>query len=230
MVNKVPVNSRRVSTAMAERGLGTRDIDALAGLTPSTTAAIFTRNGIHTATPIGRVARLLDATGLTWGAVFDDPAPAQTPETLADEQRVVVLARLLTTSTTGIPIDHLCVVLGVCAHELQADIDGLRPRLQALGFTVVHGNNGVVRVDRGHDPTTDHVEQQLAELDQGRRGLEIEAARTLWLAYHGQLPATLSKKHRLPLARLANRGVIDNDGAHGTPTVSAATLHCLTVE
>lgn len=230
MGNKVPMNARRLSLAMAERGLGIRDADAIAGLAASTVTAVFKNGGIHTATPIGRVAKLLDATGLTWGEAFDDREPAEPTDAVPDEVRAITLARLLTTSPIGIPIDHLCVTFGVCEYELRADLDALRSRFAALGFTVVYGNNGVVRIDRGNDPTSDDAERRLAQLADGRRGLDIEAARTIWLTYHGQIRGQMSKAHRLPLARLANRGVIENDGAHGTPSVSAATLYCLMAE
>lgn len=230
MGNKVPMNASRLSLAMAERGLGARDVDAIAGLAASTIHAVFENGGIHTATPIGRVAKLLDATGLTWAEAFDDSEPTEPTTALSNETRTTTLARLLTTSTVGIPIDHLCVVFGVCEYELLQDIEALDAPFAALGFTVVYGNNGVVRMSRGHDPISDDAERQLAELSDCRRGLDIEAARTLWLTFKGGIRGQMSKKHRLPLARLANRGVIDNDGARGVPTVSDATLYCLTID
>ncbi|GAB4076413.1 hypothetical protein [Nostocoides australiense] len=137
--------------------------------------------------------------------VTDNPAA-----NLPASDRQHVLARLLTTSTTSIPIDHLCLTLDITRDDLEADVAALTPTFAALGFAIQYGNNSSVRLIRGADPAGDAAEQRIGELRDAERGMHRSAAQTLYRAMNGTLSGQGVKgQERVNIGILTNRGALN---------------------
>lgn len=223
-----PVNAAKVRAAMSRQGLTDREVDRLSGIGQAPVRTAVLKGVLHASTPLAKVRAYIETLGLTWGELLDEPTPATPTDALPPTKRQTTLARIITTSTRGIDLDHLCTVFGVTVEQLRADLDQLHGPLAALGFHLVVGNNNKVLLVRGSDPNYDDAAAQLQVLRDAADDLNLSAANTLYRAYKGTLPSRgLGNNDRVQVGALTTRGAIGPPASNDRVPLTADTLYCL---
>lgn len=224
----VPVNGDLVRQRASEHRLSDRDISRAMGLGSTASRSLVLTDTIHPSTPLAVLERLTRALGMTYGELLDPQGVPEVPaDQLAPEDRVKLLAQALPARRSGVPLDHLAIVLGVTYDELRADLADVSRLLHPVGYRIHITCTGVV-ASRIPSPQADEFESRLNQFRDARDGMLISHARLLHRALAGALSTRgLSNDERVGVGYLAGRGALTRPASNQRASVSEDTNYCL---